>query len=182
MCCGWSITQRKYKKDTNVLRWEKNQNNWQRRNTTLTRELPVHWIQCEKKTRELQELQLIRFGPNILPTIPGHRISLGAGSNKLHISKDCENTRTKIWGFLSSHQHCDQWCKSAHGSCSTALTGQCCNTNSMRPDNSHCCKTAHPEEDSPKSGRTKESWAFSHSQWHFTEDRRCSRELQLSCR
>lgn len=129
----------------------KNQNNWQRRNTTLTRELPVHWIQCEEKTRELQE-KLTRFAPDILPTIPGHQISLGAGSNKLRISKDPENIRTKIWGFPSSHPHCDQWCKSAHGSCSTALTGQCCNTNSRSPDNSHCCKTTHPAEDSPNLG------------------------------
>lgn len=45
--------------------------------------------------REFQE-QMTRFGPNVLHTIPGHQISLGAGANNLNVSKEPKNQNLKF--------------------------------------------------------------------------------------
>lgn len=81
--------------------------------------------------REFQE-QMTRFGPNILPTIPGHQISLGVRVNNLHISKDPKHRNLKflvtVPALLSviqisprQLQHSSTWV-------------ECCNMNSMSPD------------------------------------------------
>lgn len=45
--------------------------------------------------RKFQE-QLTRFGPNILPTIPGHQITLGAGLTTFQVSKGPKNQNVKF--------------------------------------------------------------------------------------
>lgn len=81
--------------------------------------------------REFQE-QMTRFDPNILPTIPGHQISLGAGANNLHISKDPKHQYLQFFAIAPARLSMMQigpW--QLHHSSTWA---ECCNMNSMSPD------------------------------------------------
>lgn len=81
--------------------------------------------------REFQK-QMTRFGPNILPTVPRHQISLGGRANNLHVSKDPKNKNLKFLVTAPALRSVMQISPRQLQHSSTWV--ECCNMNSMSPD------------------------------------------------
>lgn len=81
--------------------------------------------------REFQK-QMTRFDPNILPTIPGHQISLGAGPNNFYISKDPKHQNLKFPVTAPAPLSVMQISPQQLQHSSTWV--ECCNMKGMSPD------------------------------------------------